>query len=177
MTEQRHLIWSNYDLDYEDWRDDLEEDHPELTEDERMALMYEINNRYLDDERVNLNIQLDQPILVMLLDLGRLRALQAIRKSPAAISGTAFTLITTTPHGMWTETETSGAMTPTMTAQTIISIGCIRTMFPSTERPAQRKNLQRHSHQSRYRTCHPRDLAMKSERCTLELSYPTERTR
>ena len=38
MTEQRHLIWSNYDLDYEDWRDDLEEDHPELTEDERMAL-------------------------------------------------------------------------------------------------------------------------------------------
>ena len=56
MTEQRHLIWSNYDLDYEDWRDDLEEDHPELTEDERMALMYEINNRYLDDERVNLNI-------------------------------------------------------------------------------------------------------------------------
>lgn len=32
MTEQRHLIWSNYDLDYEDWRDDLEEDHPELTE-------------------------------------------------------------------------------------------------------------------------------------------------
>ena len=45
MTEQRHLIWSNYDLDYEDWRDDLEEDHPELTEDERMALMYEINNR------------------------------------------------------------------------------------------------------------------------------------
>ena len=45
MTEQRHLIWSNYDLDYEDWRDDLEEDHPELTEDERMALMYESNNR------------------------------------------------------------------------------------------------------------------------------------
>ena len=69
MTEQRHLIWSNYDLDYEDWRDDLEEDHPELTEDERMALMYEINNRYLDDERVNLNIQLDQPILVI-ADLG-----------------------------------------------------------------------------------------------------------
>ena len=34
-----------------------------------MALMYEINNRYLDDERVNLNIQLDQPILVI-ADLG-----------------------------------------------------------------------------------------------------------
>ncbi len=25
MTDGDHLIWSNYDLDYEDWRDDLEE--------------------------------------------------------------------------------------------------------------------------------------------------------
>lgn len=86
MTEQRHLIWSNYDLDYEDWRDDLEEDHPELTEDERMALMYEINNRYLDDERVNLNIQLDQPILVI-ADLGLWNAAYRLSGTPAAISG------------------------------------------------------------------------------------------
>ena len=38
---------------------------PELTEDQRIALMYEINGDYLDDERVNLNIQLSQPILVI----------------------------------------------------------------------------------------------------------------
>jgi len=69
MTEQKHLIWSDYDLDYEDWRADLEEQYPELSEDERMALMYEINGDYLDDERTNLNIQLDQPILVI-ADLG-----------------------------------------------------------------------------------------------------------
>lgn len=61
----RHIIWSNYDLDYEDWRDDLEEEYPELSEDERIALMYEINGIYLDDERANLNVQLSRPILVI----------------------------------------------------------------------------------------------------------------
>ena len=69
MTEQKHLIWSNYDLDYEDWRTDLETEYPELSEHERMALMYEINSGYLDDERTNLDIQLDQPILII-ADLG-----------------------------------------------------------------------------------------------------------
>ena len=65
MKEDRHIIWSNYDLDYEDWRDDLEAEYPDLTEEQRIALMYEINGDYLDDERVNLNIQLSQPILVI----------------------------------------------------------------------------------------------------------------
>ena len=65
MKEDRHIIWSNYDLDYEDWRDDLEAEYPDLTEEQRIALMYEINGDYLDDERTNLNIQLSQPILVI----------------------------------------------------------------------------------------------------------------
>ena len=65
MTDGDHLIWSNYDLDYEDWRDDLEAEYPELSEDERYYKMLEINRDYLDDERVNLNIQLSQPILVI----------------------------------------------------------------------------------------------------------------
>ena len=69
MTEQKHLIWSNYDLDYEDWRADLEAEYPELSEYERMALMQEINGDYLDDERSNLNIQLSRPILII-ADLG-----------------------------------------------------------------------------------------------------------
>ena len=58
MTVDRHIIWSNYDLDYEDWRDDLEAEYPDLTEGERIALMYEINGDYLDDERMNLDVQL-----------------------------------------------------------------------------------------------------------------------
>ena len=68
--KEKHVIWSNYDLNYEDWKDDLKEEYPEMTEDERTSLMYEINNSYLDDERANLNLQLSRPILVV-ADLGR----------------------------------------------------------------------------------------------------------
>ena len=70
MSEDKHVIWSNYNLDYKDWKDDLEAEYPEKTEDERMELMHEINGEYLDDERINLGIQLSAPILVI-ADLGR----------------------------------------------------------------------------------------------------------
>ena len=69
MTDTDHLIWSNYSLDYGDWKDDLEAEYPELSEDERQERMVEINSDYLDDERMNLNIQLSRPILVI-ADLG-----------------------------------------------------------------------------------------------------------
>lgn len=65
----KHIIWSNYNLDYQDWREDLEAEHPELSEGERIALMYERNDSYPDDERMNLDVQLSQPILVI-ADLG-----------------------------------------------------------------------------------------------------------
>ena len=64
MKDGRHIIWSN-DIDYDDWREDLEEQYPDITEAERMALMYELNGDYLDDERSNLDIQLSRPILVV----------------------------------------------------------------------------------------------------------------
>ena len=70
MNSDKHIIWSNYDLDYENWRDDLEAEYPNMSEEERIALMYEINSNYLDDERTNLSIQLSQPIL-MIADIGR----------------------------------------------------------------------------------------------------------
>lgn len=63
--ENKHIIWSNYYLDYEDWKEDLEADYPDLSEDERIALMYEDNGIYLEDERINLNIQLSRSILVI----------------------------------------------------------------------------------------------------------------
>ena len=55
MKDGRHIIWSN-DIDYDDWREDLEEQYPDLTEAERMELMYELNGDYLDDERSNLDM-------------------------------------------------------------------------------------------------------------------------
>jgi len=65
MKDKEHIIWSNYFLDYDDWKPHLEEQYPDLSEDERISLMYEINNDYLGDERINLNIQLGRPILVI----------------------------------------------------------------------------------------------------------------
>ena len=69
MKEEKHIIWSNYYLDYEDCRADLEADYPDLPESDRIALMYELNDCYLEDVRVNLNVRLNQPILVI-ADLG-----------------------------------------------------------------------------------------------------------
>ena len=69
MEKTDHVIWSNYDLNYDDWKDDLEAEHPDLSERERIDLMYQINSDYLDDERINLDIPLSRPILVI-ADLG-----------------------------------------------------------------------------------------------------------
>ena len=66
---EKHIIWSNENLDLDDWRDDLLEQYPDADEYELYRLMDETNGEYLNDERVNLNIQLSQPILVI-ADLG-----------------------------------------------------------------------------------------------------------
>ena len=64
-----YTVWSNYNLDLDDWRDDLLEQCPDSSEDELLRMMYDTNNDYLDDERINLNIQLDQTIIII-ADLG-----------------------------------------------------------------------------------------------------------
>lgn len=69
MKEQRHVIWSNRDLDYEDWREWLEVEYPDCTEEERVNLMIDINRDYLLDERANLDIDTGNTILVI-ADLG-----------------------------------------------------------------------------------------------------------
>lgn len=60
----KHIIWTN-DLDYNDWKYDLEADYPDLTESERISLMYEINDEYLEDERANMNKELYRPIVMI----------------------------------------------------------------------------------------------------------------
>ena len=64
-TDERHVIWGNIDLDLDDWRDDLAAEYPDLSEERLYELMYEINADYLDDERANLNIKLDRPIIAV----------------------------------------------------------------------------------------------------------------
>jgi hypothetical protein len=70
MKTDVRYIWSNYHLDLDDWREDLLTEYPGATEEELYQLMYEQNNCYLDDERINLDIQLNRPIL-LIADLGR----------------------------------------------------------------------------------------------------------
>ena len=67
---EKHIIWSNVHLDFNDWKTDLESEYPEKSEDELRSLMYEINNDYLDDERINLNVQLSREIIII-GDIGR----------------------------------------------------------------------------------------------------------
>ena len=65
MSEPRHQIWGDIHLDYEEWRDDLEAEHPDWTDDERIQLMHDTNRDYLDDERMNLDIQLPRAIMLI----------------------------------------------------------------------------------------------------------------
>lgn len=76
-TNDRHIVWSDQNLDIEDWREDykeyLEANNLDLDPNDENAIyewMVETNGEYLSDERVNLNIQLSQPIIVI-GDLGR----------------------------------------------------------------------------------------------------------
>lgn len=69
QEQEKHIIWSNLNLDLEEWREFLEEEYPGRTEEEYYYLMHELNNGYLDDERMNLDKQLSTPILVC-ADLG-----------------------------------------------------------------------------------------------------------
>ncbi len=77
MNEQKHIIWSNHNLDIEDgWREAYAEfieanglDRDPEDEDAIYSYMVKTNGEYLEDERINLNIQFSQPI-VAIADLG-----------------------------------------------------------------------------------------------------------
>ena len=64
----KHLIWSARP-DFEDWKADLREEYPDVSEDDLYRIMYETNNEYLEDERANLNIRLPEEI-VCIAELG-----------------------------------------------------------------------------------------------------------
>lgn len=60
-----YMIWSAFP-DFNDWEADLREEYPEMDEDELYSRMYEVNNAYLDDERVNLGgITYSVPIIII----------------------------------------------------------------------------------------------------------------
>ena len=56
--DDRHVVWSNENLDLEDWRESLEELYPGYSDDELYEIMCDSNAENLCDERVTLHIQL-----------------------------------------------------------------------------------------------------------------------
>ena len=72
-VSDRHIIWSNRSLDVDDWREDYKAFLEANKLDDEQGLyewMVETNDDYLPDERVNLNVQLSRPIIVI-GDIGR----------------------------------------------------------------------------------------------------------
>lgn len=128
MKDGRHIIWSN-DIDYDDWREDLEEQYPDLTEAERMDLMYELNGDYLDDERSNLDIQLSRPILVV-GDLGLWHGRRmGYKEIPSGNIRDCLYSERDMDYSTWyvDKTAISAAMPSITTAQTITSTAPTRT--------------------------------------------------
>lgn len=76
MSNKKHVIWTNFDLDIDDWREAytefLEDNGMNGDLDDEYAIyehMVEVNSMYLDDERMNLDIEISRPI-VAIADLG-----------------------------------------------------------------------------------------------------------
>lgn len=76
-TKERHIIWSDMNLDPDEWRDGYKEfieinglDDDSNDENKLYKWMVETNEEYLSDERMNLDVQLSQPIIVI-GDIGR----------------------------------------------------------------------------------------------------------
>lgn len=72
MKNQKHIIWSNRNLDIDDWRDAyaefLEINELDYDPEDEYAIynyMIETNNEYLDDECANLNKPIEGRILVI----------------------------------------------------------------------------------------------------------------
>lgn len=68
-TVDRHLIWSNIDID-EDMYNALKLERSTLSENDLYQDYDELNGEYLNDVRQYLNIQLSQPIIII-GDIGR----------------------------------------------------------------------------------------------------------
>lgn len=66
-----HMIWSNFDVNVADYADFLQEEYPEVTDPvEQYELCCALNDDYLDDEKVNLDMELPHEI-ICIADLGR----------------------------------------------------------------------------------------------------------
>lgn len=69
LFPEKRIIWSNRDIDEEAWKKDLRGEYPDIDDRELERMVYEQNDSYLDDERINLDINVGSEILVI-ADIG-----------------------------------------------------------------------------------------------------------
>lgn len=67
---KKHIVWSNYNLNLEDWIDDLKEmlteegvDCSDWEDSKFLDMINEVNNNYFDDEHCNLNLPTEGRII------------------------------------------------------------------------------------------------------------------
>ena len=63
-------IWTNQNLNLDDWKAELLETYPFLSDGALMQKMYELNNDYLEDERYNLDVELENHKIIAVANLG-----------------------------------------------------------------------------------------------------------
>ena len=68
--KDKHLIWQK-DIDYEDWRADMENEFPDMSEEERYDVAVETNYDYLGDEHINLSDVFEGKDVIMIGSLYR----------------------------------------------------------------------------------------------------------
>ena len=62
----KHIIWSNLNINLEDWKDFLEEEYPDVTDEyDQYNLVSELNDEYLGDEQMNCDIHTDGRIIAI----------------------------------------------------------------------------------------------------------------
>lgn len=65
-TTTKHTLWSNRNLNLDDWREDLQECNPDFSEEELYEEMCKVNDDYLDDLKAEIkDVVFDTPIVVL----------------------------------------------------------------------------------------------------------------
>lgn len=128
MTKNKYVLWSDIDLDFDDWKDDLQAEYPELSENELLAVMYKINADHLGDERMNLDKQLSQPIIII-GDIGRWDGrVQGYKMIDSGNLKDSCIRTAIWRSGMWTGVVICGVPPYTTMVRIIICIVCLKTV-------------------------------------------------
>ena len=122
----KHIIWSNRNLDLDDWIDFLEDEYPEITDEhEQYHLIEDMNMEYLEDECCNLSKKVQ--ILVYGTEEDKVTRFLAIRLQISfmtemrnMLSGIVTDITSRQPHLIMTEQIT-------MNTELFVKIGTLTT--------------------------------------------------